>query len=274
MTITFKPLLQMQFSMLLAATRGSQPPAAAFTQRFLLATVPIPEPEAIDSKLHTNHQQLAIWDGRQLLLCALYPGVDPSQRRIDLTVNRRTLLLHGASSAMKLTSLHQQQVTQAEEGGRRLAARQPELVADGHATAVLLQGRAGVPLYATSTSAAIPSNKNEGMLAGNSAYNTVGCEIVLFKVLHQALKCVICRRHLPGCRDCSTCWCWGCICAAQPHTGMPSRHAVQLAGPAAATRTAEESTSTKSQCKHTGRRKFSTTTGATASACQLVADHV
>lgn len=139
MTITFKPVIQLQFSMLLAATSSSQTTAAALTPHFLLASVPGSQQALAGSKLRGNSHQLAIWNGRQLLLCTLYPGVDPSQRRIDQTVNSRTLLLYGTSTAAKLTAQQQQQLAESEDKGRRLGVRQPEVAADS-ASALLIPG--------------------------------------------------------------------------------------------------------------------------------------
>eukprot|EP00775_Hariotina_reticulata_P007920 gene7920-8116_t len=113
MTITFKPTVQLDFSTLLAASRHSKhAPVAKEHHLFLLA--PVWESPADSSAGSTRpllavprQQQLLVFDGQCLLLCSLYPGIDPSQRRINQSLNARALLLYGTGSSVNTNSNNQ-----------------------------------------------------------------------------------------------------------------------------------------------------------------------
>lgn len=131
MTITFKPSLQLHFNTLLAATSSQAHVVSASSQHFLLAA-PTKACGSSSSSVGTklkHSSQLAIWDGQHLLLCELHQGTDPSQRRIDQSLNARALLMYssrGSSSKQVEGQKQQQQLQQAEQQRRALTSLQPE----------------------------------------------------------------------------------------------------------------------------------------------------
>lgn len=132
MTITFKPKVQLDFSTLLAAgSRSKHAPVAMEHQLFLLA--PVLQATSESSMGSTSallgmpsQQQLMVFDGRHLLLCSLYPGIDPSQRRIYQSLNARALLLYGRGSSFSTNSNQTQEATETDDNGRLLLTKQPD----------------------------------------------------------------------------------------------------------------------------------------------------
>jgi hypothetical protein len=133
MTITFRPTVQLSYSMLLAACSSSAAIRPSFDRRFLLCGIP---PPAADQP-----SQLAVWDGSSLLVVNLLPGVDPSQHVIDQTINARAHLLHGDT---KRRLAHQQEQERLQALRFSVVQRLPEAPGEeGPAAAGLLSCAAG-----------------------------------------------------------------------------------------------------------------------------------
>jgi hypothetical protein len=152
MTITFKPALQLHVNTLLAATSSQAHVAHGSSQHYLLAASAAARSGGSSSsspRLKHSSSQLAVWDGQHLLLCELHQGTDPSQRRIDQSLNARALLMYSSRSSSKRMEGHkQQQLQEAEQQRRALTVLQPELwggpaeaACSGTSCAPLIAGR-------------------------------------------------------------------------------------------------------------------------------------
>jgi hypothetical protein len=134
MTITFKPTLQLHFNTLLAATSSQAQVVSGASKHYLLAAPAIASSSnssgsnggSSDGPKLKHSSQLAIWDGQHLLLCELHQGTDPSQRRIDQSLNARALLMYSSRSSSKQLEEQKQQLQQAEQQLRALTSLQPE----------------------------------------------------------------------------------------------------------------------------------------------------
>jgi hypothetical protein len=160
MTITFKPDLQLDFNTLLAATSSQAQVASGASQHYLMAASALSSSSNSSSAgLKRKHSsQLAIWDGQHLLLCELHQGTDPSQRRIDQSLNLRALMMYGSrGSSKQLEGKQQQQCQDAEQQRRALTCLQPLLLGNAEdacgdsSCAALIQSKSHPPAHSSAT---------------------------------------------------------------------------------------------------------------------------